>query len=595
MNVLIVDDVYANLRLLRAILEAEGHRVLDAQDGVEALKVIDAEPLDAVISDILMPNMDGFRLCQELRHGERQPLLPFILYSSTYTEPADRALGLRLGADKFIPKSAPAGQLLAALAEVTGPEWRSPASALHPPPGTEVMRQYSSRLVKKLEDRTLDLERESQRLALANAALRDEIVRRERAEEGNRRMAELVESSNDAIISESLDAIVTSWNPAAEKIYGYTAEEMIGRSSAVLVPPDCGSEDSDVLARASLERRRFHLETRRLRKDGTQIDVALTVSPIRSADGAVSGVSKIARDITQRRRAERELAGLQVELVKSSRQAGIAEVATSVLHNVGNVLNSVNVASSCLRDSITRSKAGNLVKVVALMSEHKADIGAFLASDAKGHQIPEYLAQLAEHLVTEHTRALKELGQLQENIQHIKDAVTLQQDLARRSSVAQTVRVETLVEDALRMNAGNLDRRDIQIRREFAVLPAVVVDRGQVLQILVNLLRNAQQACDQGDASSQKVVTVRTAAAPGGFRIVVADNGCGIAAENLPLIFSVGFTTKADGHGFGLHSAIVAAGQMGGSLSVHSDGPGRGASFTLELPLADARSPRTSE
>ena len=473
MNVLIVDDIAANRKLLRAILEAGGHRALDAADGVEALRVLGGEKVDAVVSDILMPKMDGYRLCHELRHSEQFAFLPFILYSATYSSPADRKLAADLGADKFIEKPAPAAQILAALAEVTAAERRVPPGRLHPPPEKELLEEYNSRLVAKLEDKALALERQTQALARTNAELQGEIARRERAEEERGQMGKNLEQ-------------------------------------------------------------------------------------------------------------------VQQELVKSSRLAGMAEIATSVLHNVGNVLNSVNVASGRLQESLARSKAGNLSKVVALMREHQADLGAFLSADAKGQQIPEYLAQLAEHLACEQTKALEELTQLQKNIEHIKAVVTRQQNSARVSGVAQTLEVAELVEDALRINADSFEHHQIRIRRELQDLPKVTVDKSRVVQILVNLLRNAGQAC-QESGPQEKIVTVRASAAESGIRIDVCDTGCGIAAENLARLFARGFTTWKDGHGFGLHSAVLSAQEIGGSLSARSDGPGRGATFTLELPATCMR------
>jgi signal transduction histidine kinase len=271
------------------------------------------------------------------------------------------------------------------------------------------------------------------------------------------------------------------------------------------------------------------------------------------------------------------------ELLEASRQAGIAEVATGILHNVGNVLNSVNVASSCVADSLRKSKAANLSKVVALLRENEKDLGDFLTNDPKGKQLPGYLAQLAEHLAGEQSHALEELAALQKNIEHIKDIVTLQQSSAKTSGMAEIVNVADLVDDALRMNSSELSRRDIEVTREFKNVPPVTVEKHKVLQILVNLVRNAKHACDDS-GHLDKRLTLRVTNGNQRLRIAVADNGIGIPSENLARIFNYGFTTRKDGHGFGLHSGMLAAKEMGGSLTVHSAGPGLGAVFTLELP-----------
>jgi len=262
----------------------------------------------------------------------------------------------------------------------------------------------------------------------------------------------------------------------------------------------------------------------------------------------------------------------------------MSEVATSVLHNMGNVLNSVNVASSCLADSLRDSKAASLSKVAALMREREADLGVFITSDPKGKHVLSFLAELAKHLDGEETAALKELAQLQKDIGHIKDIVTMQQSFAKVSGVMETLPVTELLEDALRMNSSALARHDIQIIKEFEKVPPITVDKHKVLQILVNLVTNAKHACDNSGRPEKKLV-LRVTNQHDHVRIAVSDNGVGILSQNLARIFGHGFTTKKEGHGFGLHSGALAAKEMGGSLKVHSDGPGKGAVFTLELPI----------
>jgi signal transduction histidine kinase len=144
--------------------------------------------------------------------------------------------------------------------------------------------------------------------------------------------------------------------------------------------------------------------------------------------------------------------------------------------------------------------------------------------------------------------------------------------------------VRTLVEDSLRMNAEDFTRHGVTLVREFAGIPPVRVDKHKVMQILVNLIRNAKYACEESQAA-QKRVTVRIARSEASVIISVLDNGVGIPADNLTRIFNHGFTTRASGHGFGLHSSALAATECGGSLRAASAGPGEGATFTLELPL----------
>jgi C4-dicarboxylate-specific signal transduction histidine kinase len=261
----------------------------------------------------------------------------------------------------------------------------------------------------------------------------------------------------------------------------------------------------------------------------------------------------------------------------------MAEVATGVLHNVGNVLNSVNVSATLLTDLVQQSKIDRVARLHDLIASHEADLGTFFNSDPRGRQVPGYLQTLASHLAKERGELLSELEGLRKNIEHIKDIVAMQQSYARVSGVSETVPVAELIEDALRMNTGAFERHQVQLIREYDARPIVTVQKHKVLQILVNLLRNAKHACDESGKSAKQVI-VRVVAERGRVSIAVIDNGVGIRTENLTQIFAHGFTTRKDGHGFGLHSGALAARELGGSLTAHSDGPGCGATFLLDLP-----------
>ncbi|PTX94430.1 PAS domain-containing sensor histidine kinase [Opitutus sp. ER46] len=310
--------------------------------------------------------------------------------------------------------------------------------------------------------------------------------------------------------------------------------------------------------------------------------------PLHNHAGEIVGTFGLSRDITRKREMEQELEQTQRDLVEASRVAGMAEVATGVLHNVGNVLSSLNVSASVITSGLRHSKADSLTRLAALLREHRADLGAFLSQDAKGRRIPEYLASVARHSLEERDRLLREIASLQKNIDHIKEIVAMQQAYATMIGVVEPLEPAGLVEDALRMNADPLARHEIAVRRDFAAVPAVSAEKGKVVQILVNLVRNAQLACDEARTTG-KEITVRLRAAGGRVQLSVIDNGVGIPAANLTRIFQHGFTTRARGHGFGLHSSANAAREMKGTLTVHSDGPGTGATFTLDLPVALSR------
>jgi C4-dicarboxylate-specific signal transduction histidine kinase len=279
----------------------------------------------------------------------------------------------------------------------------------------------------------------------------------------------------------------------------------------------------------------------------------------------------------------RELEQIHRQLVDASRRGGMAEIATNVLHNVGNVLNSVNVSTGLVVESVKKSKVSRLARVVALLQEHAPDLGTFITNDPKGKQLPVYLAQLSEQLLADQAAMVGELDSLRRNVEHIKEIVAMQQSYATFGGVKEIINVVNLVEDSLRMHDGALNRHRVEVVREFETVPPLNIEKHKILQILVNLLRNAKHACQDSERADKRL-TVRVANGAGRIKISVLDNGVGIPPENLDRIFSHGFTTRQDGHGFGLHSGALAAQEMGGSLTVQSDGPGQGAEFTLELP-----------
>ncbi len=327
------------------------------------------------------------------------------------------------------------------------------------------------------------------------------------------------------------------------------------------------------------------LEKRYTRKDGSLLWVHTTTALVREGDDRPEYSVEFLRDISAGKETAEELERVHKQLMTASRQAGMAEVATNVLHNVGNILNSVNISASLVIERVKQSKAPGVSRLAALLQEKGSAVGEFLTHDERGKRIPEYLTSLGEQLTGDQKMALEELASLRDNLEHIKDTVAMQQSYAKLCGVTETVAVVDLVEDSLRLNAGAFVRHGVTLRREFSKVPPITVDKHKVLQILVNLVRNAKYACDES-GRTDKLITLRIETAPIGVRICVIDNGVGIPAENISRLFTHGFTTRVDGHGFGLHSGALAAQELGGSLRVESDGPGRGATFILELPFS---------
>jgi PAS domain S-box-containing protein len=382
-----------------------------------------------------------------------------------------------------------------------------------------------------------------------------------------------------------LDDRITRFNTAFRAMLGFSSEELAGKAFPELTYPDDVEGSGAAMKRLWRGEVKFYtIEKRYIRKDGGIVWARVTVAPSHDADGVLDGAVGILEDITERKTAEAEIERVHKELVSASRQAGMAEVATNVLHNVGNVLNSLNVSANLVADNVKNLKGDSLARVVALIEDNASQLATFLADDERGKRIPDFLAQLSSHLLSTQRTLLTEIASLTQNIEHIKDIVATQQTYAKRCGVTETIDVRTLVEDSLAMNRGAFARHGVTLTRQFEQVPQITVDKHKVLQILVNLERNAKYACD-ASGRLDKNVTVRISSLEGGIQIQVIDNGVGISVENMERLFTHGFTTKKDGHGFGLHGGALTAKEIGGSLQAHSDGIGRGATFTLQLPL----------
>lgn len=291
------------------------------------------------------------------------------------------------------------------------------------------------------------------------------------------------------------------------------------------------------------------------------------------------------QEVADRISAEREREVLHRQLLDISHEAGMAEVATSVLHNVGNVLNSVNVSATLVVDQVKRSEVSDLVQVSSLLKQ-AGDPGEFLVRDERGKLIPGFLVKLADRLQLEQQSVLSELNALSEHVGHIKQIVDAQQSFARHAVLEEELSINEIVETALKVSHAALNRHRVEVVREFDKVPKAQCERHKLLQILVNLITNAKHALAEKSADDRRL-TLRIKAAPEEqfIRIEVIDNGQGIKPAHLERVFTYGFTTRKDGHGFGLHSAAVTARTLGAKLSAYSDGPNLGARFVLDVPL----------
>jgi PAS domain S-box-containing protein len=396
----------------------------------------------------------------------------------------------------------------------------------------------------------------------------------------------------------SIDGIVWVWDAVTleftfvseqcHAILGYPPEDWLGKADFWdrLVHPDDFEKASAYCTAAVARREPYHYEYRMLSADKQVVWIRESGVVLTQNDQVVA-FRGIFQDITEQKRAAVELEQLNRKLVDTSRQAGMAEVATGVLHNVGNVLNSVNVSTTLLNDELEKSKILHLQQAAGLMREHLPELPAYLSGDTKGRLLPEFIIKVADAMNGEHLRWRDELRGLKKNIEHMKEIVAMQQSYAKVSGLFEALDAEALVADALQVNLAGLERHSVEITRDFQPTPKIMVDKHKVMQILINLIRNAKYALDNNPPLEKRLLVRIGLSGPDRVKIVVQDNGMGISTEDLTRIFAHGFTTKTDGHGFGLHSGALAAKELGGSLTASSEGLGRGAVFTLELPVAN--------
>ncbi|HYH96283.1 ATP-binding protein, partial [Hyalangium sp.] len=429
-------------------------------------------------------------------------------------------------------------------------------------------------------------------LGALHSAARDEVqlslertLKEKRESEG--KLISLFESTGDLICSLDLEGRLITANSALKQLLSRNYGRVLAPGESLLntLPPANKELWSQRLGEvASGQSVRFE-EEYLVGDKRTTYETGL--SPIPGEGGQIVGATVFSRDVSARKEVESRLGEMHRTLVDVSRQAGMAEIATGVLHNVGNTLNSVNISTAMLADLLRKSRVSGLAKAAQLLREHTQDLAAFLSSDPQGQKLSGYFIALSESLVEEREAMSREVLSLTESVEHIKSVVSMQQRHARTGGAVEELQVPQLIDEALRLHAVSFERLGIAVEREYAAVVPISLDRHKLLQILINLLSNARHALVDSQTQAKRLaIRVRPSSDGARLLIEVADNGMGIAPENLSRIFTQGFTTKKTGHGFGLHISALAATEMKGRLTCASPGPGQGATFTLELPLA---------
>ena len=371
-----------------------------------------------------------------------------------------------------------------------------------------------------------------------------DVTERKRGEQATRLLAAVVESSHDAIVSKDLDGIITSWNKGAERLFGYAAEEAVGQHITLIIPPDRRDEERAIIERLMRGEGVDHFETVRIRKDGSLLDVALTISPIKDAAGGIVGASKLARDITERKRAEDALRQAQADLAYMSRVTTMGELTASLAHEIRQPISAaVTNAKTCLR----------------WLRRDEPDVAE--------------ACEAASRLVKDVMRAADIIGR----ITSLFKKGALQRDL---------VDVNELIREMIVLLRSEASRYSISIRSELAEnLPKVMADRVQLQQVFMNLMLNAIDAMKEGSGGSE--LTIKSEAGDAQLLISVSDTGAGLPPEHAEQIFKAFFTTKDAGTGMGLPISRSIIESHGGRLWA-TGVPGSGATFQFTLPATAA-------
>jgi PAS domain S-box-containing protein len=419
-------------------------------------------------------------------------------------------------------------------------------------------------------------------------AIQDDITdRRERRAELeviHKRFSTATHKARVGVFERSADNKKIWWNDMLYEIYGQdpeTFQPTFDSINAVLHPQDRVHFVQPACLDASMGRFRI------IRPDGKMRHLERITGARCSLNENLVG---IILDVTDRVEAEDRERLLQQQLRSASHEAGMAEIATGVLHNVGNILNSLGIANSTLRNCLKDQRADRLETAAALLREQRSELAAFLTDDPRGKNLPEYLCALSAQIVESAKTMRTEMDTVEDLLQHLRNVVSAQQSIAQLRAATEPVKLQELIETALALDSPESTR--LKVSRSYENLPAVVTDRHKLLQILINLIKNARDAVWAADVAPGHI-SVRLYRDGRHAAICVEDNGVGMSADTLSRLWKFGFTTKPNGHGFGLHNSANSAKEIGATLVVQSAGPNQGARFELRLPL-NAVSARSS-
>jgi len=428
-----------------------------------------------------------------------------------------------------------------------------------------------------------------------NRTLEDRVNRRTNAlEQSETKIRAILDNIRDGVIAINEQGLIESANPAACSIFSYQLDEMMMLHNIFLISDTHTtplatlanySDEQDGLFKVTHSSQPEELQGRR--PDNSEFPMEVVVSPMQL--GGTRLRVCVVRDISRRKKAEQQLAIAQSQLLEAAHGAGMAEIATGVLHNIRNILNSVNIAGTEIQRIAKNSKIAGLQKANELLKNNLDNLGDFFTLNKKGRLLPEYYVKVADGIESELQQILKESGNLNNKITMMNDVINTQQEYARSGHFSEELTIETLVNDAISVQESSLQKWGVHVKKQLEANLAITVNKSKILQVLTNIVKNAKDAMQENDIlNKEKLLQINAEKLNDNYILIkITDNGCGITQDKLTSIFNHGYTTKKDGHGFGLHSCANAMTEIGGSIKVESDGPNTGASFIITLPIMD--------
>jgi PAS domain S-box-containing protein len=528
-KILIVDDDRLQRKLLRVMLETQGHAIVEAEDGRQALDALSGELAEVVISDILMPNLDGYRFCSEARHTPRLAALPIILYSSSYTSPGDEALALRFGASAFLEKPATMERLQAAIEDVL----RRPAPAPPAERGEDLglLKQYSARLIAKIEEQNIELLARAEQLTAS--------------EEKFRQLAENIQEVFFMTTADSSQMLYIS--PAYETIWGRSADDLYANPRAWIeaIHPEDRARIQEEDVAAGRNPAAFSREFRIVRPDNSVRHIHARGFPIRDAAGEIYRIAGIAEDVTERN-------NLQSQLLQAQKMEAVGRLAGGIAHDFNNLLTAINGYSQlAMRKLDARDPSYAHIEQIRSAGERAATLTRQLLAFSRKQILQPRVVNL-NVIVFDLERLLGRLiGE------DVKLATVLGQSLG-----------------SVRVDPGQID----QVIMNLAVNARDAMPKGGKLT-----LETANVNLDASYAQREDNVK------PGRFvMLAVSDTGVGMTPEVKAHLFEPFFTTKGPGSGTGLGLATAhgVVKQSGGFITVYSE-LGRGTTFKVYLPRVD--------